>query len=61
MNVDCSLSWQRCEALTSAGVERLYADVMSGTVDDDPGLRALFEWGRVGRTTIALVRIIGTP
>jgi DNA invertase Pin-like site-specific DNA recombinase len=50
---------QQFDALTAAGVERFYADEMSGAVDERPGLRALIEYARPGDvvTVVALDRL----
>lgn len=53
-----SLDQQR-DALTAAGVERIFEDVMSGTRDDRPGLAAMLDYAREGDTVtvVALDRL----
>jgi DNA invertase Pin-like site-specific DNA recombinase len=50
---------QQIDALTAAGVERIFEDKMSGTRDDRPGLAALFDYAREGDTitVVALDRL----
>jgi DNA invertase Pin-like site-specific DNA recombinase len=50
---------QQHDALTAAGVERIFDDVMSGTRDDRPGLAALLGYAREGDTVtvVALDRL----
>jgi DNA invertase Pin-like site-specific DNA recombinase len=50
---------QQVDALTAAGVERIFEDKMSGTRDDRPGLAALLDYARDGDTitVVALDRL----
>jgi DNA invertase Pin-like site-specific DNA recombinase len=48
-----SLDQQR-DALTAAGVERVFTDRISGTRDDRPGLAALLDYAREGDTVIVV-------
>jgi DNA invertase Pin-like site-specific DNA recombinase len=50
---------QQHDALTGAGVERIFDDKMSGARDDRPGLAALLDYAREGDTVtvIALDRL----
>ena len=43
---------QQNEALASAGVTKVFSDVMSGARDDRPGLAALMEYVREGDTVV---------
>jgi DNA invertase Pin-like site-specific DNA recombinase len=47
------------DALEKAGVDRIYQDTMSGTIDDRPGLKALLDYARPGDTitVVALDRL----
>jgi DNA invertase Pin-like site-specific DNA recombinase len=50
---------QQLDALSAAGVEKTFHDVMSGARDDRPGLRALLDYAREGDTVtvVALDRL----
>jgi DNA invertase Pin-like site-specific DNA recombinase len=50
---------QQHDALTAAGVERIFDDKMSGSRDDRPGLAALLDYARQGDTVtvVALDRL----
>lgn len=50
---------QQLDALSRAGVDRVFQDKMSGTREDRPGLRALMEYAREGDTVtvVALDRL----
>lgn len=50
---------QQHDALTAAGVERIFDDKMSGTREDRPGLAALLDYAREGDTVtvVALDRL----
>ncbi|STZ40815.1 recombinase family protein [Mycolicibacterium gilvum] len=43
---------QQNEALTTAGVSKMFSDVMSGSRDDRPGLAALLDYVREGDTVV---------
>lgn len=45
---------QQLDALTAAGVERVFTDVMSGARDDRPGLAALLDYARTGDTVVVV-------
>jgi DNA invertase Pin-like site-specific DNA recombinase len=50
---------QQLDALTAAGVDRIFSDRMSGTRDDRPGLKELLGYARPGDTVtvVALDRL----
>lgn len=43
---------QQLDALSTAGVERVFTDTMSGSRDDRPGLAALLDYAREGDTVV---------
>lgn len=45
---------QQLDALTAAGVERVFTDVMSGARDDRPGLAQLLDYAREGDTVVVV-------
>ena len=45
---------QQLDALTAAGAEKLFTDVMSGTRDDRPGLAEMLAYVREGDTVIVV-------
>ncbi|MCA1672349.1 MAG: recombinase family protein, partial [Actinobacteria bacterium] len=45
---------QQHDALTAAGVDRVFIDKMSGTRDDRPGLAALLDYAREGDTVVVV-------
>ena len=45
---------QQHDALTAAGVDRVFTDKISGTRDDRPGLAALLDYAREGDTVIVV-------
>lgn len=45
---------QQLDALTAAGAEKVFTDVMSGTRDDRPGLAALLDYVRQGDVVVVV-------
>jgi DNA invertase Pin-like site-specific DNA recombinase len=45
---------QQHDALTAAGVDRIFTDTMSGTREDRPGLAALLDYAREGDTVVVV-------
>jgi DNA invertase Pin-like site-specific DNA recombinase len=45
---------QQHDALTAAGVDRIFSDTISGTRDDRPGLAALLDYAREGDTVVVV-------
>jgi len=45
---------QQTDALTAAGVERVFTDKMSGARDDRPGLAALLDYARPGDVVVVV-------
>jgi DNA invertase Pin-like site-specific DNA recombinase len=45
---------QQHDALTAAGVDRVFTDKISGTRDDRPGLAALLDYARDGDTVVVV-------
>jgi DNA invertase Pin-like site-specific DNA recombinase len=44
---------QQLDALTAAGAQKVFTDVMSGTRDDRPGLAALLDYVRQDDVVVA--------